>query len=113
VATILEHLTDDVDWSTDSAEALAPWHGPKRGKDEVSTFFEGIAGTSEVLEFTPLSFTANDSDVQVLIRYRMRSTATGREAEMNLHHFWRFRDGKVEQYRGSEDTALTSAILGG
>jgi ketosteroid isomerase-like protein len=30
---------------------------------------------------------------------------------MNLHHYWRFRDGKVEYYRGSEDTALTAAIL--
>jgi ketosteroid isomerase-like protein len=111
VATILDHLTDDVDWGSDSAEALAPWHGEKHGKDEVATFFEGIAGASEVLEFTPLSFTSNETDVQTLIRYRMRSTATGREAVMNLHHFWRFRDGRVEKYRGSEDTALTAATL--
>ena len=66
-----------------------------------------------MLEFTPLSLTANDTDVQVLIRFRMKSTASGREGVMNLHHFWRFRDGKVEQYRGSEDTALTAAILSG
>lgn len=30
---------------------------------------------------------------------------------MNLHHFWRFRDGKVAYYRGSEDTAQTAGIL--
>jgi hypothetical protein len=30
---------------------------------------------------------------------------------MNLHHYWRFRDGKVEYYRGSEDTAQTVAAL--
>jgi ketosteroid isomerase-like protein len=30
---------------------------------------------------------------------------------MNLHHYWHFRDGKVEYYRGSEDTALAAAIL--
>jgi len=30
---------------------------------------------------------------------------------MDLHHYWRLRDGKVAYYRGSEDTALTAAIL--
>jgi ketosteroid isomerase-like protein len=30
---------------------------------------------------------------------------------MNLHHYWRFRDGKVAYYRGSEDTALIAAAL--
>lgn len=31
---------------------------------------------------------------------------------MNLHHYWRFRDGKVEYYRGSEDSAQAAAMLG-
>ncbi len=26
----------------------------------------------------------------------------------HLHHYFRFRDGKVEYYRGSEDTAETA-----
>ena len=32
---------------------------------------------------------------------------------MNLHHFFRFRDGKIAYYRGSEDTAVTAAALQG
>ena len=28
-----------------------------------------------------------------------------------LHHWWRFRDGKVYYYRGTEDTALTARLL--
>lgn len=31
---------------------------------------------------------------------------------MNLHHYWRFRDGKVAYYRGSEDTALVASAVG-
>jgi ketosteroid isomerase-like protein len=31
---------------------------------------------------------------------------------MHLHHYWRFRDGKVACYRGSEDTALIASALG-
>jgi hypothetical protein len=29
---------------------------------------------------------------------------------MDLHHYVKFRDGKVEYYRGTEDTARTEAI---
>lgn len=32
---------------------------------------------------------------------------------MNLHHFFRFRDGKVAYYRGTEDTALVETVLRG
>ena len=44
VDAILERVTDDVDWSTDAAIESAPWYGPKHGKAEVPSFFEGIAG---------------------------------------------------------------------
>lgn len=30
---------------------------------------------------------------------------------MNLHHFFRLRDGSVEYYRGSEDSVQTVAAL--
>jgi hypothetical protein len=31
---------------------------------------------------------------------------------MNLHHYFKFRDGKIAYRRGSEDTAQTEAVLG-
>src|SRR6058998_633370 len=43
-----------------------------------------------------LSFTSNDDgDVMVFIRYAFTVTATGKDVAMNLHHYWRFREGKV------------------
>jgi uncharacterized protein len=74
--------------------------------------FEGIAKTGLVTEFTPLSFASNeDGDVHVFLRYAFRVTATGKNVAMNLHHFWKFRDGKVSFVRSSEDTALVAAAL--
>jgi hypothetical protein len=29
---------------------------------------------------------------------------------MNLHHYFKFRDGKVAYYRGTEDTAQTENV---
>jgi ketosteroid isomerase-like protein len=113
VETILDAVTDDVDWATEGERGVAPWYGQRTGKEQVARFFQDIGGAVEVQEFTPLSFTANDeNEVHALIRFRIRSRQTGRDAAMNLHHYWRFRDGKVEYYRGSEDSAQAAAMLG-
>jgi uncharacterized protein len=112
VDAILERCTDDVDWAADAAIEAAPWHGVKHGKNEVPSFFAGIAQTGPVTEFTPLSFAGNDEgDVMVFLRYAFTVTATGKDVATNLHHYFRFRDGKVSYYRGSEDTALIASAL--
>jgi ketosteroid isomerase-like protein len=112
VETILELVTDDVDWSTEAAVASAPWYGPRHGRDGVRGFFAGIGQTGPVTDFEPLSFTTNDDgDVMVFIRYAFTVTATGKDVAMNLHHYWRFRDGKVCFVRSSEDTAQVAAAL--
>jgi uncharacterized protein len=112
VDAVLERCTDDVDWSTDAAIEVAPWYGPKHGKADVASFFAGIAETGPVTEFEPLSFTSNDEgDVMVFIRYAFTVTETGNDVAMNIHHFWRFRDGKVAYVRSAEDTALVASAL--
>jgi ketosteroid isomerase-like protein len=45
--------------------------------------------------------------VLTVVRYHVKSRTTGREAKMLLHHYWKFRDGKIAYYRGGEDTLLT------
>jgi ketosteroid isomerase-like protein len=112
VVTILDSLTDDVDWSNEAADSdLAPWYGARRGKNEVTRFFEEIGGAIEVSEFAPLTYAATETEVLTFVSFAFKSRATGRKAAMNLHHYWRFRNGKVEFYRGTEDTALMAATL--
>jgi len=111
VEAILSKLTDDVDWSTESAQVIAPWHGRCTGKREVPRFFEGIAKTLEVTEFTPLSFASNDTDVFVTITFGWTVRETGNNGTMTLHHWWRFQGDKISFYRGSEDTALVATTL--
>ena len=108
VDAILDRVTDDVDWAAEAAGNGAPWHGPRPGKDGVANFFSDLAGSIEITQFTPHSFTAGNDDVHLLVDWTFRSIATGREASMTMHHYWRLRDGKVEYFRGSEDTELTN-----
>ena len=112
VEAILAQLTDDVDWAVDADTESAPWYGARQGKDAVRGFFEGIAKTGQVKEFTPLSFASNDDgDVHVFLRYAFTASATGEDVAMNLHHYWKFSDGKVCFLRASEDTAQVAAAL--
>ena len=111
VGTILGMVTDDVDWASECTPGFAPWHGVRRGKSEVQGFFEALAATADVVEFRPLRFAANDTDVMVIINFEMKIRSTGRSGAMTLHHWWRLRDGKICRYGGSEDTALTAALL--
>jgi ketosteroid isomerase-like protein len=111
VEAILAVVTDDVDWATETSSDGAPWYGVRHGKAGVTTFFVDLAKTMEVDEFTPLTFAANDDDVMTIVRYTAHSRETGKSATMQLHHWFRFRDGKIASYRGTEDTALTLATL--
>lgn len=111
VAAILDTLTDDVDWAAEAGSSAAPWYGVRHGKDAVAEFFTAFGSTMEVIEFTPVSLAANENDVLTVVRFRARSRSTGKAAEMDLHHYFKFRDGKIAYYRGTEDTAQTEAAL--
>jgi len=113
VAAILDAVTDDVDWAAEASSSAAPWYGVRHGKDAVAAFFADFGSTMEVQEFTPVSVAANDTDVLTVVRFRARSRATGQDEQMNLHHYFKFRDGKISYYRGSEDTAQTETVLRG
>ncbi len=113
VAAILDAVTDDVDWATETTSTEAPWFGVRHGKERVAAFFEDFGSTMEVEEFTPESFAANDTDVLTIVRFAAKSRKTGRRAAMNLRHYFKFENGKIGYYRGSEDTAQTIATLKG
>src|SRR5262245_882372 len=94
VPFILDQVTDDVDWASEPDQTIAPWHG-KRTKSEMPAFFQALGETVDVTEFTPLTIAANDTDVLAVIRFGVTVKATGKSGVMDLHHWWRFRDGKV------------------
>jgi hypothetical protein len=111
VRAILDAVTDDVDWASDTSSTVAPWYGVKHGKDGVTSFFQAYGGTMEVDEFTPVTFAADEDAVFTIVHCRARSRATDKAVDMNLHHYFRFRGGKISYYRGSEDSVQTEAAL--
>ncbi len=111
IDAVVARLVDDVDWAAEAASTSVPWYGAYRGKAEVPAFFKEIAANVEVTEFTPLSFTSNDTDVIVAVRWAYTVRSTGKRAEMLMQHWWRFRDGRIGTFRGSEDTEQSAAAF--
>ena len=111
VDAVLAELSDDVDWAAEASGTAVPWWGPHRGKAEVPRFFGEIAANVDVTEFDVVSLTANDTDVVATIHWTFTVKATGKSASMYMQHWWRFADGKIVFFRGSEDSEQSAAAF--
>ena len=104
VAGALADLAEDVDWAAEAAGDSVPWFGNYRGKDRVPEFFAAIASNVDVTQFEVVGLAANDTDVIATIRWSYTVKATGKTASMYMQHWWRFADGRIVFFRGSEDS---------
>ena len=111
VDAMFTDLADDVDWAAEASSTSVPWYGSYRGKGDVPRFIKAIAESVDVTEFTPVSFTANDTDVIAVIHWTYTVRETGKTASMYMQHWWRFADGKIVFFRGSEDTEQSAAAF--
>jgi hypothetical protein len=111
VEAVLAELANDVDWAAEAASRSVPWYGAFRGKAEVPRFFKELGSSIEITEFVPLSFTSNETDVVATVHWAYTVKATGKSAAMYMQHWWRFADGKIVFFRGSEDTEQSAAAF--
>ena len=111
VDAFIADLADDVDWAAEAASNSVPWYGSYSGKTEVPRFFNAIGSNVDVGEFSLLSFASNETDVMVAIRWSYTVRATGKRAAMHMQHWWRFADGKIVFFRGSEDSEQSAAAF--
>ena len=109
----LADLADDVDWAAEAAGGGAPWYGRFQGRDAVPAFFHAITNNVDISEFDVIGLTASDTDVVATVHWTYTVNATGKRASMYMQHWWRFADGKVVFFRGSEDSAQTVAAFTG
>jgi ketosteroid isomerase-like protein len=108
---ILAEVADDVDWAAEAASTSVPWYGSFRGKADVPRFIEAIGSSVEVTEFTLVSIASNANDVMAIIHWTYTVNTTGKSAAMYMQHWWRFADGKIVFFRGSEDTEQSAKVF--
>ena len=113
IDAILAELADDVDWVSvaTNGSASVPWYGSYQGRAEVPRFFKEIGSNVQITEFSPLSFTSNDTDVMVALVWSITVHATGKSVTLPMQHWFRFADGKIVVVRTAEDSEQTAAAF--
>jgi ketosteroid isomerase-like protein len=91
----IEQVYEAFGRAAETTSAAGPWYGVRHGKDAVAAFFTAFGSAMEIEEFTAASLAANDTDVLSVVRCRARSRSTGKTLAMDLHHYFKFRDGKI------------------
>ena len=113
VDAIVAELAEDVDWVsvTPNGSPSVPWYGSYQGRAEVPRFFKEIGTCAQITEFSPLSFTSNETDVMVAIVWGITVHATGKSVTLPMQHWFRFANGKVTVVRTAEDSEQTAAAF--
>ena len=108
---VLAEIADDVDWAAEAASTTVPWYGPHHGKQQVPRFFEAIASSIDISEFDIVGLASNETDVVATVHWTFTVKTTGKTASMYMQHWWRFADGKIVFFRGSEDSEQSAAAF--
>ena len=111
IATVMEHLSNDVDWGVDAqASTEVPWHGTGKGRAFAAKFFEALGKEAVFTRFEPSDFLASETQVACLVSWDAKLNRNGRTLTQRVHHRFTIENGRITKWRGTEDTAFVKAI---
>ena len=110
VPSILTHLTDDVIWSFEGNDRIS-WAGIRRGPVEAVGFFQGIATDLADSQLDMNEFLSHGDIVASFGRFAATVRKSGIRVNTPVAHYFRFRDGKVAEYRNHINSAAFSDAI--
>jgi uncharacterized protein len=113
VPGIMQHISDGLRlFGIVTARSLVPWHMQVTKKQDVPKFFQALAEAAEFTRFEPRAFAASGDYVYCSIGLDLTFRHNRRKLTIDdeMHRFL-FENGKVVEWRGTEDTAQLSAVF--
>ena len=104
VRSILDNLAEDVQWGLEGP-AIIPFAGRRKGRAQVQGFFEALGTTLHGMKLITEHFVAQGNLVASIGRFCGTVTATGKNFDVAVAHFFEIRDGKVARFVDFGDTA--------
>ncbi|MBI3924693.1 MAG: nuclear transport factor 2 family protein [Armatimonadetes bacterium] len=102
IETILRSLTPNVDWQFFTVSLAL--RGSRRGPAGVQQFFQNMVSAYHFDHCTPRRLLADGNTVVVLGDLRARVNENGRILEMTFVHVCGMKDGKIDTWRGYEES---------
>jgi len=112
IPALLGLLTNDVDWhGVIGVGPKVPQRGPRKGTNEVATFFQQVGSSVNFEHFEPKHFVAEGDTVVALGYYDGTVKSTGKRFESEWAMAFTLRDGKIAKFREFTDSlGITSAF---
>lgn len=109
---ILQHISEDLHgFGVVSERTLLPWHMQISRKADVPKFFQAIAAAAEFTRYEPRDFAAGGDHVYSTVSFDGTFKHNGKTfSQDNVMHRFTFKDGKVVEWRGTEDSAKISEL---
>lgn len=111
IATLLGLLAEDVDWHFVGNPADVPFAGRRKGRAEMTAFFDIVMQNCEVYEFGPHEVMSFANRVLSLGHERVGVKSTGHIFETDWVHLFTIRDGKIVRLQEFYDTATMAAAF--
>ena len=115
VPAIVEPLADDVKWGIrwllEREQIRTVRHEYIVGKANVPKFFAALATSADFTRFEPQAFVADDAYVYCTIVWEATLKKTGKKLGMTGVHRFTFNQGRITEWLGTEDTALSAEML--
>jgi ketosteroid isomerase-like protein len=107
VPGIMEHISEELrHFGVVSEQKLVPWHVQATKKKDVPLFFQAIAETADFTRFEPRDFAAGGDHVYCTVSLDLTFKKNGKKVTHdNIVHHFTLKNGKVVEWRGTEDTA--------
>ena len=110
IAYILEHFSEECPLRETQASEL-PYAGTFKGRSGAIKFFDAMLGVLEPQRLDIDLWVCEGEDVVAMGSWGGKARKTGKSWDSHLALYFRVRDGKVVDFRGHDDTAVTAAAL--
>lgn len=110
VPAVIDMMADDIEIHVPGPSEI-PFAGTYREHEGVGHYFHAIGTNTDILQFEPRDYIAQDDQVVVVGDERLRSKSTDRSWETGWAMVWTVRDGKVAVLREFHQTAAIAAAF--
>ena len=112
-AAIAPFVADDAEWLMIGPIEMFPSCGQHLGKDAVLAAYERAKQRSEMISYVREFLMTDGTSASALTRFTGAMPATGKQINVRIAQFARFRDGKVTEFCSIIDTlGAAEQVLG-
>lgn len=101
---ILDYVNDDIVIEFYGPEAIIPYAGTYRGREEARRFFETVLSSVDIHVFEPEEFLADTDKVIVTGHLHLTAKATGGTIKSDFVHVITMKEGRWSRFRDFMNT---------